>query len=73
MEPSAVEWLKEMLIDNNYLLKDAEHLFVAAEEKHKEQIKDAFIFSKDPFGLSIGNSHTIKKAEDYYNKTFKLE
>jgi len=34
---------------------------------------DAFIFSKDPFGLSIGNSHTIKKAEDYYNTTFKSE
>jgi hypothetical protein len=39
----------------------------------KEQIMDAFIFSKDPFGVSIGNSHTIKKAEDYYNETFKSE
>ena len=44
-----------------------------AKEMEKEQIQDAFIFSKDPFGLAIGNSHTIKKAEDYYNKTFKSE
>jgi len=44
-----------------------------AKEMEKEQIMDAFIFSKDPFGLSIGNSHTIKKAEDYYNETFKSE
>ncbi len=44
-----------------------------AKEMEKEQIMDAFIFSKDPFGVSIGNSHTIKKAEDYYNETFKSE
>ena len=44
-----------------------------AKEMEREQIMDAFIFSKDPFGLSIGNSHTIKKAEDYYNTTFKSE
>ena len=50
-----------------------ESLFEQAKEMEKEQIKDAFIFSKDPFGLSIGNSHTIKKAEDYYNTTFKSE
>jgi len=44
-----------------------------AKEMEREQIMDAFIFSKDPFGLSIGNSHTIEKAEDYYNTTFKSE
>ena len=44
-----------------------------AKEMEKEQIMDAFIFSKDPYGVSIGNSHTIKKAEDYYNETFKSE
>ena len=34
---TAVEWLKEMLIDNKYLSKDAEHLFKEAkamEEKY---------------------------------------
>ena len=44
-----------------------------AKDFEKEQIMNAFIFSKDPFGVSIGNSHTIKKAEDYYNTTFKSE
>jgi tRNA(His) 5'-end guanylyltransferase len=79
---TAVEWIEtraeEREINNpnesaywhlRELIKD----FQQAKEMEKEQIKDAFIFSKDPFGVSIGNSHTIKKAEDYYNTTFKSE
>ena len=76
---TAVEWLEEELKANlkKVILEGdselMESLFEQAKEMEKEQIKDAFIFSKDPFGVSIGNSHTIKKAEDYYNTTFKSE
>jgi hypothetical protein len=69
---TAVEWLQDQY-DNSPESILIEDDFKQAKEMEKEQIMDAFIFSKDPFGLSIGNSHTIKKAEDYYNKTFKLE
>jgi len=32
---TAVEWLEEILIDNKYLLKNAEHLFEKAKELEK--------------------------------------
>ena len=67
MEESAVKWLKEMLIDNKYLLKDAEHLFVSAEEKHKEQIVTAHY---QGYRNDIG---TTEVSEQYYNETFKSE
>ena len=44
-----------------------------AKEMEKEQIIEAFITSRDPYGISVGNSHSIKKAEQYYNETFKSE
>ena len=69
---TAVEWLIEQLESKPYHSNYRE-IIEQAKEMEKEQIKDAFIFSKDPFGVSIGNSHTIKKAEDYYNTTFKSE
>jgi len=71
MEQSAVEFLIEIFVLKKGFLSLQD--FEQAKEMEKEQIKDAFIFSKDPFGVSIGNSHTIKKAEDYYNTTFKSE
>ena len=67
---TAVEFIVEQLAKNGVLHSSD---IAKAKEMEKEQIKDAFIFSKDPFGLSIGNSHTIKIAEDYYNTTFKSE
>ena len=67
---TAVEFLESQYKFNQQLFKSD---FQQAKEMEKEQIQDAFIFSKDPFGLSIGNSHTIKKAEEYYNTTFKSE
>ena len=72
---TAVEYIKEKLLGNEYWYEDMtfDQIIEQAKEMEKEQIQDAFIFSKDPFGLSIGNSHTIKKAEDYYNTTFKSE
>ena len=65
---SAVQWLREMLIDNKYLLKDAEHLFVAAEEKHKEQIVDAWYSCGESF-----ITEEFDNADQYYNETFKSE
>ena len=73
---TAVEWFNQQLVDRqngNGDSRSRDEIFEQAKEMEKEQIKDAFIFSKDPFGVSIGNSHTIKKAEDYYNETFKSE
>jgi len=71
---TAVEWLF-IWCNSNPNPTDEEFVkaFNEAKEMEKEQIMDAFIFSKDPFGVSIGNSHTIKKAEQYYNETFKSE
>jgi hypothetical protein len=74
---TAVEWFAKQVLRSRQLgfisNEKFNELLDQAKEMEKEQIMDAFIFSKDPFGLSIGNSHTIKKAEDYYNTTFKSE
>ena len=77
---TAVEYILNLVVGEDEQGKDvrvkdtiSKSEIAKAKEMEKEQIMDAFIFSKDPFGLSIGNSHTIKKAEDYYNTTFKSE
>jgi hypothetical protein len=74
---TAVEWFAKQVLRSRQLgfisNEKFNELLDQAKEMEKEQIMDAFIFSKDPFGLSIGNSHTIKKAEQYYNETFKSE
>jgi hypothetical protein len=74
---TAVEWFAKQVLRSRQLgfisNEKFNELLYQAKEMEKEQIMNAFIFSKDPFGLSIGNSHTIKKAEDYYNTTFKSE
>ena len=59
---TAVEWLKEMLIDNKYLSKDAEHLFEEAQAMEKEQIIDSF-----DEGCFDTNSW---RAEQYYKETY---
>ena len=74
---TAVEWFAKQVLRSRQLgfisNEKFNELLDQAKEMEREQIMDAFIFSKDPFGLSIGNSHTIKKAEQYYNETFKSE
>jgi hypothetical protein len=74
---TAVEWFAKQVLRSRQLgfisNEKFNELLDQAKEMERGQIMDAFIFSKDPFGLSIGNSHTIKKAEDYYNTTFKSE
>jgi hypothetical protein len=58
---TAVEWLKEMLIDNKYLSKDAEHLFEEAQAMEKEQIKNTF---------NNGYLNHKTNAEQYYNENY---
>ena len=74
---TAVEWFAKQVLRSRQLgfisNEKFNELLDQAKEMEREQIMDAFIFSKDPFGVSIGNSHTIKKAEQYYNETFKSE
>ena len=76
---TAVEWLEEELKANlkKVILEGdselMESLFEQAKEMEKEQIIEAFVTSRDPYGISVGNSHSIKKAEQYYNETFKSE
>lgn len=69
---TAVEWLVEKIQQANPTFKfDA--LIREAKAMEKEQIIGAFTTSRDPYGISVGNSHSIKKAEQYYNETFKSE
>ena len=70
MEQSAVEFIVEQLAKNGILHSSD---IAKAKEMEKEQIIEAFITSRDPYGISVGNSHSIKKAEQYYNETFKSE
>ena len=67
---TAVEFLESQYKFNGQLFKSD---FQQAKEMEKEQIIEAFITSRDPYGISVGNSHSIKKAEQYYNETFKSE
>jgi len=65
---TAVEWLVDMLIDNKYLLKDAEHLFNQAKAMEKQQIIDAASDHCYPTCESARFN-----AEEYYEETFKSE
>ena len=66
---TAVEWLTNMLIDNKYLLKDAEHLFEEAKAMEKEQIVDANISGME--FIPADPSMYKQDAEQYYNETYK--
>ena len=65
MKQTAVEWLKEMLIDNRYLSTIPKHLFEEAEKMEKQQIIDAWI--------AIDNELQRLAAQKYYNETYKSE
>jgi hypothetical protein len=62
MKQTAVEWLVDMLIDNKYLLKDAEHLFNQAKVMEKEQIIEACMYEF---------ADDYDSSEEYYNETYK--
>lgn len=69
---TSVDWLKEMLIDNKYLSKDAEHLFEEARAMGKEQMGDAYYDGKNN-GMDICNPLSRAKGisfEQYYNETY---
>jgi hypothetical protein len=68
MKQTAVEWLVDMLIDNKYLLKDAEHLFNHAKQMEKEQIINAVYYE-----CSAMSHSDLPCGEEYYQKTFKSE
>lgn len=77
-QPTSVEWLVNQMKqrENQGLtlsMYELEMFGEQANKMHKEQIIDAFITSRDPYGVSVGNSHSIKKAEQYYKETFKTE
>ena len=48
---TAVEWLKEMLIDNKYLSKDAEHLFEEALAIEAGQVQSAYLIGQSSADL----------------------
>ena len=57
-----VEWLEEMLIDNKYLSKNAEHLFEEAKAMEKQHVMD-FLEEYDSYIFRGGNT----SEEEYYN------
>ena len=62
---TALEWLKEMLIDNKYLSKDAEHLFEEAKALEKEQIEMSYKAGYND--CSLGR---FSDCEKYYTSTY---
>jgi hypothetical protein len=67
---TAVEWLKEMLIDNKYLSKDAEHLFEEALAMEKEQnIKFTQRCLDKALDLDVRTAYS--QVEQYYNETYE--
>ena len=62
MKQTAVEWLEEMLIDNKYLSKDAEHLFEEAKAMEKQHVMN-FLEEYDSYIFRGGNT----SEEEYYN------
>ena len=62
MKQTAVEWLQEMLIDNKYLSKDAEHLFEEAIAMEKQHVME-FLEEYDSYIFRGGNT----SEEEYYN------
>jgi hypothetical protein len=61
-----VEWLEEMLIDNKYLSKNAEHLFEEAKAMEKQHVMD-FLEEYDSYIFRGGNT----SEEEYYNYIYE--
>lgn len=68
MKHTAVEWLLEQYENNFPLTFDAIN---KAKEMEKQQIIDAF--DKGLITENVYYGYDDKKAEQYYNKTFKSE
>ena len=68
---TAVEWLKEMLIDNKYLSKDAEHLFEEAIEIERDQIMIASSHSHFEGGnYKMSGLELFEYGFKYYTSTY---
>jgi hypothetical protein len=66
MKQTAVMWLKEMLIDNKYLSKDAEHLFEEAKAMEKQHVME-FLEEYDSYIFRGGDM----SEEQYYNYIYE--
>jgi hypothetical protein len=73
MKQTAVEWLIDMLVTENEITLKGENykLFEIAKEMEKEQIIEAF--DKGLITENVYYGYDNKKAEQYYNETFKSE
>ena len=73
MKQTAVDWLIDMLVTENEITLKGENykLFEIAKEMEKEQIIEAF--DKGLITENVYYGYDNKKAEQYYNETFKSE
>jgi len=73
MKQTAVEWLIDMLVTENEITLKGENykLFEIAKEMEKEQIIEAF--DKGLITENVYYGYDNKKADEYYNNTFKSE
>jgi hypothetical protein len=73
MKQTAVDWLIDMLVTENEITLKGENykLFEIAKAMEKEQIIEAFI--KGLITENVYYGYDNKKADEYYNNTFKSE
>jgi hypothetical protein len=62
-QQTAVEWLEELLILDEFVVNYNKFMIEKAKQIEKEQITNAFEDGKDSF--------STRNAEQYYNETFK--
>jgi hypothetical protein len=70
VEKTAVEWLVEKLGINVEYDSVANITFGLAKEMEKEQIMNAYMDARDPYGATVGNTFAKQKAEKYYNEIY---
>jgi HEPN domain-containing protein len=69
MKQTAIEWLREQLINSglDYPVNEASKIFEQAKEMEKQQIIDAWVDGNDNEPKEV----TEDFAEQYYNEQFK--
>lgn len=65
---TAVDWLIDVLNDQQLLKNYPIQIFEQAKAMEKEQIKDAY----DAATETVGFRDAYKNAKDYYNQTYKI-
>ena len=73
MKQTAVEYIKEKLLGDEYWYENMtfEQIFDQAKAMEKEQIIEAF--DKGLITENVYYGYDNKKADEYYNETFKSE